>query len=203
MQILLVRHGETIANTKNLFYGISESPLTINGVKQATLAGDFLRKIKFIPDVIFVSERERAKKTLEYMNIKSEEEITDSRLNEKNMGIIENLNYQDIGKKYPKLFDEWNKDYINYRIENGESWLDVYSRVSSILDEILEKYVNTDKKILLVCHGGVMSMAYTHIIGGNFDAMYSAYFTNCSMLRCQCINNKYVINGLFDSSELI
>lgn len=202
MQIILVRHGETEANTKNLYYGTTESLLTENGTIQAFKAGKLLEKIEFKPDVIYCSERVRAKDTLEKMGFNLNDAVIDSRLNEKNMGIIEMMSYEEIKEKYPDLFDEWNKDFVNYRLENGESWLDVYERIKSILIEVIEKYGKTDKKIMFVCHGGIMTMAFTYFIGGNFDAMYSAFFTNCSMLRCTAIDNKYVINGIFDISLL-
>lgn len=200
MNIILVRHGETVANTKNHYYGVTESLLTENGNTQAKKAGKLLKHINFNPDIIYSSERIRAKETLKLMGFDLENAIIDSRLNEKNMGIIEDMSYEEIDKKYPNLFNDWNKDFVNYTLEDGESWMDVYYRIKSILEEVKEKYAETDKTILMVCHGGIMTMAFTYIIGENFDAMYSAFFTNCSMLKCNIVNNKYVINGIFDSS---
>lgn len=59
--LILIRHGESLWNEKNLFTGCVDVPLTKRGVEEAIEAG---KKISYIPvDVIFTSALVRAQMT--------------------------------------------------------------------------------------------------------------------------------------------
>ncbi|WVZ24774.1 hypothetical protein V8G54_003318 [Vigna mungo] len=59
--LILIRHGESLWNEKNLFTGCCDVPLTQRGVEEAIEAG---KRISFIPvDMIFTSALIRAQMT--------------------------------------------------------------------------------------------------------------------------------------------
>ena len=49
MKIYLVRHGQSVGNVKNLWYGSTDLPLTDLGREQARQAGEKLRGMAFPP----------------------------------------------------------------------------------------------------------------------------------------------------------
>lgn len=203
MQIILLRHGQTEANSKELFYGFSESNLTDLGREQAKEAGLLLKKLKFNPTKIYVSERTRTHETLECLGFKINDATIDGRINERNMGKIEGMNYKEVNELFPTLFEDWGKDFANYILQDGESWKLVYDRVVHFLEEVIEKYKGTDEKILVVAHGGILACFWTYLAAGNFNVMFNMFFDNCAMMRAYEQNGKYILNGLFYPHELI
>ena len=203
MELIIVRHGQTVANTNNWYYGFTDSPVTDKGKRQAKAAGILIDRLKFKPDIIYMSERTRTHETLEHMGFDTREAIIDERLNEQHMGDFECMPYQDIQKKYPKAFDEWNDNFHHYKPPNGESHMELTLRVRSFLDELVAKEKQNGKKILIIAHGGVMHSAYTYINKNRLDTYYSVYFDNVSMLRSKYLYDNLVIDALYNPAELL
>jgi 2,3-bisphosphoglycerate-dependent phosphoglycerate mutase len=61
--LVLVRHGQSEWNLKNLFTGWRDPDLTELGVEEAKRAGKALKAKKIRPDVAFTSVLQRAQKT--------------------------------------------------------------------------------------------------------------------------------------------
>jgi probable phosphoglycerate mutase len=153
MKILLIRHGESIANAKGIHQGQRiDSPLSEKGLAQAKLVAESLEKEKI--DVIYSSDSLRAKETAEIIKGKRKIELRlDKRLREFDIGdLTENENrwvlFNDLKKKESK--EKGIKTY-DIKAPNGESEYDHFLRVKEIIDEIL---IEKDKSILIVAHGG-------------------------------------------------
>ncbi len=203
MDLLVVRHGETVANTLNHYYGFTDSPVTEKGRIQAEAAGTAVKRMGYKPDEIYISQRKRTRETLKLMGFDPDKAHVDPRINEQNMGIFENKKYGEIEKQFPEYFKLWNDDFLHYRMPEGESRIEMYKRVKSFFKDMVKLYGKTDKKILIVCHGGVMNSFYTYLIGENFDESYSAYFGNCSMLKVSLMSEKLVIQSLITAEEFV
>ena len=145
MKVYIIRHGQTNWNIIKKIQGQKDIELNETGIKQATDKISVFNEYNF--DLIICSTLKRAKKTAEILN--SEKNIpiiyTDA-LRERKFGDLEGV-ISD--------FDEDPMYDINTNIndKNIEPVLDLYKRVSDLLNEIKEKY--NDKKVLLVTHGGV------------------------------------------------
>lgn len=203
MEIMFVRHGETIANRNNWYYGLTDSPVTDRGKEQGKAAGIVIDRLNFKPDVIYMSERIRTHETLDLMGFDKNKAIIDSRINEQNMGVFECMTYQEIAAKYPGAFDEWNSDFNNYKPAGGESHLELVTRVKSFLEDLIEQEKNKDRRILIVSHGGVMHSVYTYINRENLDSYYSVYFNNCAMLRAKYFSDRLVMDAIYNPEELL
>ncbi|PKB60369.1 MAG: hypothetical protein BZY65_01305, partial [SAR202 cluster bacterium Ae2-Chloro-G2] len=68
MKILLIRHGETIANKTQLVLGTSEVPLTNLGRRQAEAVAQKISSMEILPDLLFSSPYYRAKETAGYIS---------------------------------------------------------------------------------------------------------------------------------------
>lgn len=203
MEILMVRHGQTEANVHNWYYGFTDSPMTALGEEQARTAGVFINKLKFEPDKIFISERHRTRDTLTLMNFPLAAAQVDGRINEQHMGQFECMAYEDIKAKYPQAFDDWNKDFNNYAPPGGESHASLYNRVKDFLEELIDKYGQTEEKIFIVTHGGVMHSTYAYLNGDHLESYYSVVFNNCSMMRMKYMKDRLVLNALVSPEEII
>lgn len=60
-KLILVRHGESVWNKKNVFTGWVDIPLSSNGIVEAIKAGELLANINF--DIVFTSLQIRAIET--------------------------------------------------------------------------------------------------------------------------------------------
>ena len=61
--LILVRHGESVWNEKNLFTGWVDVDLTAKGLNEAARAGELLKEHNVLPDVLHTSLLRRAIKT--------------------------------------------------------------------------------------------------------------------------------------------
>lgn len=147
IELILVRHGETIENSKGIIQGQTEGTLTEKGIDQNKRLAENLKDVDI--DLAFSSPLTRAVKTAEQIIVlQNINLILDSRLTERNMGVLQ-------GKKIPDFYDV-TKEY-----EGMESLQDVFNRVQSFLTDLQKNYIN--KRILIVSHG-ITSLAISAII---------------------------------------
>src|SRR6201995_4931566 len=101
--LVLVRHGESEWNLKNLFTGWKDPDLTENGVKEASDAGRKLKAQGLLFDIAFTSVLIRAQHTLDLMLTEigpAGLPITSNlALNERDYGDLSGLNKDDARKK--------------------------------------------------------------------------------------------------------
>lgn len=162
MKLIIVRHGETVANTKRIVQGRESNKLTEKGKQQAREAGKQLKKYKI--DMVFCSPLDRCVETLE--NIMMEYPIDGeifmcNLLEERFMGEYVGSNLDDINWKE---IDEDNK--IN-REMGVESLVDFRKRVELFLEDL--KLEEGNKTVLVVSHEGPVKMMVNKITDKDMD----------------------------------
>lgn len=148
MEVYLVRHTETVCE-KGICYGQSDVKIMepYDVVFQSVLSQ--------LPQdaILYSSPLERCVLLANY--IKDNSEIAavnqDSRLMEMNFGDWEMKNWDVIP---PDDFTPWMNDFVNVRVPNGESFVDLHDRVNDFLDNELQK--NNSKPVIIVAHAGVI-----------------------------------------------
>ncbi|KAL3276398.1 hypothetical protein HHI36_011782 [Cryptolaemus montrouzieri] len=104
VDIIMVRHGESEWNLKNLFCGWYDADLSESGVQEARTAGEALKKAGFKFDIAYTSVLKRAQNTL--LNILDVQGQTDLpivktwRLNERHYGALTGLDKLATVEKY-------------------------------------------------------------------------------------------------------
>ncbi|WP_234121931.1 histidine phosphatase family protein [Clostridium hydrogenum] len=154
MDIVFIRHGEAEGNTRGVYHGRLDLSLTLEGKKAALKAAELIKTADF--DGIYISPLKRTRETAKFLGVKGE---IDERLLERNFGVFENLSYREILKNYPKEAEEWERDFVNYKIPKGESLKEVFERTK----EFIEEKSQEKDKILVVTHDGVIRCALTSI----------------------------------------
>ncbi len=155
--LILVRHGQSEWNKKNLFTGWKNPGLTKKGEEEAKNAGKALKKLNLIPDLCFTSALVRAQKTLdimlEEMNIKNMTIIRNEALNERNYGDLAGLNKDDARKKWgDEQVHIWRRSY-DTPPPNGESLKDTAERVLPYFEKEILPKVLEGKTVLVAAHG--------------------------------------------------
>ena len=155
--LVLVRHGQSDWNLKNLFTGWRDVDLTKKGVAEAREAGRKLKAqgIKF--DVAFTSALKRAQRTLDLMLTELGQTtipiFKDQALNERDYGDLVGLNKDDARKKWgEEQVHIWRRSY-DVAPPGGESLKDTLARalpyyVTDILPRVLR-----GERVLVAAHG--------------------------------------------------
>ena len=156
-KLVLVRHGQSEWNAKNLFTGWKDPKLTDLGIQEAIKAGDLLetRNLKF--DLMFTSDLFRAQETgrliLEQMNQTDIQVIEDPSLNERNYGDLAGLNKDEAREKWgEEQVHIWRRSF-DVPPPGGESLKNTAERVLPYFElEIIPK-VKEGLNILVAAHG--------------------------------------------------
>ena len=155
--LVLVRHGQSAWNEKNLFTGWKDPDLTLRGIKEAKETGVLLKRKKLLFDVMFTSALKRAQKTgqiiLEQLNQDNLETIKDKALNERNYGDLAGLNKDEARKRWGnEQVHIWRRSF-DVPPPGGESLKDVVDRVSPYFRKNIETLLFDNKNILIAAHG--------------------------------------------------
>ena len=155
--LVLVRHGQSDWNLKNLFTGWRDVGLTEKGVAEARAAGKKLKAQGLHFDVAFTSVLKRARHTLDLvLEEMGETDITvikDQALNERDYGDLSGLNKDDARKKWgEQQVHVWRRSY-DVAPPGGESLRDTAARVLPYyIQEILPRVLRGDN-VIVVAHG--------------------------------------------------
>ncbi len=162
MKIILIRHGQTFENVKNICQGQAPGKLTKKGKQQSLHIAQNLKSIKF--DIIFSSDLARAKDTTkEILKVhKKTQTIYTKELRELKKGIFE--------KKPAKFFDserkKTKKELWQFKPKGGESWHEAYKRAKKFYGFLRKNYGN--KTVLLVSHSTFIGILISAIMNIHF-----------------------------------
>ncbi len=155
--LVLVRHGQSEWNLKNLFTGWKDVPLTEKGIEEAKKAGHLLAGLGLEFDLAYTSKLARAQDTLKLMLQGIDQSdlptIEDQALNERDYGDLVGLNKDDARKKWgDEQVHIWRRSY-DIPPPGGESLKDTAARVlpyylTNILPDVL-----SGKRVLVSAHG--------------------------------------------------
>jgi 2,3-bisphosphoglycerate-dependent phosphoglycerate mutase len=155
--LVLVRHGQSEWNLKNLFTGWRDVDLTEKGVAEARSAGRKLKAHGVAFDVGFTSDLKRAQDTLRLMleetgqtNLPVTRNVA---LNERDYGDLSGLNKDDARKKWgEEQVHIWRRSY-DVAPPGGESLKDTLARtLPYYVTEILPRVLRGER-VLVVAHG--------------------------------------------------
>ncbi|MGN6771011.1 MAG: 2,3-bisphosphoglycerate-dependent phosphoglycerate mutase [Rhizobiaceae bacterium] len=155
--LVLVRHGQSEWNLKNLFTGWRDVGLTDKGREEARAAGEKLkaRGLKF--DIAYTSALTRAQKTcgiiLDVLGQDGLQTIRDQALNERDYGDLSGLNKDDARKKWgEEQVHIWRRSY-DIQPPGGESLRDTGARVWPYYLHEMQPHVLGGKTMLVAAHG--------------------------------------------------
>src|ERR1051326_1403252 len=155
--LVLVRHGQSEWNLKNLFTGWRDVDLSDQGIAEAHAAGRKPKAQGFLFDLAFTSVLIRAQRTLDIMldelgqrGIPVKE---DQALNERDYGDLVGLNKDDARKRWgEEQVHVWRRSY-DVAPPGGESLRDTAARVLPYYVQEILPPVLQGKRVLVSAHG--------------------------------------------------
>jgi 2,3-bisphosphoglycerate-dependent phosphoglycerate mutase len=180
-KLILIRHGESVWNKKNVFTGWVDVPLSQNGITEAIKAGEQLADIYF--DIAFTSVQVRAIETTmivlaqsksdqtplvvhregkmkEWTVIYSKEMVQsilpvycDIHLNERYYGELQGKNKAETAKEYgDEQVHQWRRSY-DIPPPQGECLKDTAERTIPFFRDHILPHLETGKNVLVSAHG--------------------------------------------------
>ncbi len=154
--LVLVRHGQSEWNLKNLFTGWKNPDLTELGVEEAKIAGRRLKAAGLTFDLAFTSQLLRAHRTLQLLLGELGLElptVKDVALNERDYGDLCGLNKADAAEKWGKeQVHLWRRSY-DVPPPGGESLKDTVARVLPYYCQEILPAVLAGKRVVVAAHG--------------------------------------------------
>lgn len=178
LTLLVIRHGETVFNAENRFQGHCDSPLSETGRVQVASLGRRMAKMKF--DALISSDLGRARETASIIATHTGHAVkTDSRLRERNYGVLEGLTVPEIKAAYSEVLERFNANDPDYIIPDGESHRQHYERNMAAIEDL--RTGKSGSRIALVGHGGVLDSLFRYVSGLPLDQPRCFITTNASL----------------------
>lgn len=155
--LVLVRHGQSEWNLKNLFTGWRDPDLTEKGVAEAKRAGEMLKEQGLQFDIAFTSALFRAQRTLDLILTElgqtSLEIVRDKALNERDYGDLSGLNKDDARKRWgEEQVLIWRRSY-DVAPPGGESLKDTAQRVLPFYKTHIWPKLQAGQNVIVAAHG--------------------------------------------------
>ena len=163
MEIHLVRHGKTAANEQKLYCGITDLPLSKNGI--AELVG--LKKQGIYPkqaDLNFTSGLLRTEQTLDLLYGPIPREAM-PQLSEYHFGVFEMKSHEELKDRGD--YQAWMTDNTG-TCPGGDSKRGFLHRILTGY-RLLETKGVPDKAVLAICHGGVIACVMEQLFPNTHD----------------------------------
>lgn len=165
--LVLVRHGQSEWNEKNLFTGWRDPGLTQKGIEEAHKAGILLRDKGLVFDLMFTSELERAQLTgqimLDEMDCSDLQTIRNQKLNERAYGDLTGMNKDEARAKFgEEQIHIWRRSY-DIPPPGGESLKDTYNRAVPYYKEAILPELQASKNVLVAAHGNSLRAIVKHL----------------------------------------
>lgn len=165
--LVLVRHGQSEWNEKNLFTGCIDVPLTKKGEQEACDAGCVLKEQGMVFDIGYTSALVRAQDSLTLILQELGQShipvVRDAALNERDYGDL-------VGLNKTGACETWGEDQImcwrrSYDVSppGGESLKDTADRVLPFFNTHIEPDLRDGKSVLVVAHGNSLRALVMHL----------------------------------------
>lgn len=188
-KLVLLRHGESEWNAKNLFTGWVDVPLSDKGRAEATHGGELLKEAGVKPDLLFTSMLRRAIMTANLALDAADRHWIpverNWRLNERHYGALQGKNKKEIRDEYGedqfmlwrRSFDvappaieagsEFSQDadprYAGEPVPMSECLKDVIARLLPYWDETIVPAIKTGKTVMIAAHGNSLRAIVKHL----------------------------------------
>ncbi|MFJ4761321.1 phosphoglyceromutase [Kocuria marina] len=195
-KLILLRHGQSDWNEKNLFTGWVDVPLTDRGRAEATRGGELIAENQLLPDVVHTSLLRRAMNTAN-LALDAADRLwipvkRSWRLNERHYGALQGKNKAEIREQYgEEQFMVWRRSYDTPppALDDSSEWSQAgdprYADVANLprtecLKDVLERFLpyweeqivpdlKSGRTVLVAAHGNSLRALVKHLDGISDD----------------------------------
>ena len=197
MQLIIIRHGETLWNKEGRVQGISDVELSTVGIEQARLLALSLKDHPI--RVIHTSPLKRALKTAEIINEFHQKEIhIHDDLMEIDPGDFEGVYYKNLVVSENDFLNKWAADPASVKMPNGESLTQLQERAWRAMEII----INKDENALVVAHNFTIAAIVCRIRSISLNEFHGSLVGNASKTIVNFQKDGIIIETFNDRSHL-
>ena len=202
MKMLLIRHGQSVANAEGRLQGQLDSPLTDLGRNQARALGRRLVREGWVASAIYTSDLVRASETAQILSASlGAPVVCDDRLREYGVGVLTGLDWPEIKARFPEIW---------HGLEYGPTWTPIpgeegngpfCARLLAALAEIRSGH-GDGQAVAIVSHGGSLGVMLAHLLGMEVKRPTPFWFGNASLSVVEFRSRGAVLSRLNDTCHL-
>ena len=198
-EILLIRHGETEWNRREVFRGRADVPLSARGREQARLLGEALKGSGV--QAVYTSPLSRARQTAGPLADALGIEVqTDERLVDMSFGRWESRPRAEVEKEDPALYSAWLTEPQEFRAPDGESLANVVARCWPAMGEIAARHKGG--RAAIVTHRVVCKVLLCSALGAGEAAFWRVRVDTASISILDASDDLWVVTRLNDTHHL-
>ena len=194
-QLILLRHGNSVWNQKNLFTGWVDVELSDQGRTEAKRAGELLAESGLFPKIVFTSRLKRAIHTAEIALAEADlswlDVVRDWRLNERHYGALQGKDKAQTLEQFgAEKFQTWRRSfdvpppeietgsefdqstdrrYEDIEVPKTECLKDVLDRMLPFWEESIQPELKSRGSVLITAHGNSLRALVKHLEGISDD----------------------------------
>ncbi len=202
MKLLLIRHGQSIANAEGRLQGQFDSPLTDLGREQARVLARRLLHEGWGVSALYASDLSRAAETAEILATSLDAPvILDERLREYDVGVLEGVIWREVEFLYPEIW---------HGLHNSDEWVPIpkeegneafHARLSAVLADIQAGH-EEGEVVGVVSHGGSLGMMLAHLLSMETRRPTPFRFDNTSLSVVEFRSRGPVLSCLNDTCHV-
>lgn len=192
--LILLRHGMTLWNEEGRIQGRKDSPLSPTGISQVREWGLFLKNCKI--HHIIASDQDRVRQTVALLQKQLDKASIEwnAALREQSWGKWEGKLIAELKETQSKELEARIRAGWDFRPPGGESRKEVLHRALPVLYKAVEQWPG--KKLLIVCHEGVIKSLIYHLAGRHFLPEEKKILQKREMHLLQGMDNTLKIGAL-------
>jgi len=180
MRLFLVRHGQTSWNNSGRAQGHTDISLDPTGLDQARSLGETFSGVGI--DRLLSSDLARASETAAFISSETGVSVESRKdLRERCFGEWEGILFSDLNQKMLEKADREGVTVPAVRPPGGESFQDVWNRLSPLAKELR----STDEDVVVVAHGGCLSVLLAQMVCGTLDTSRAFRFSNTAITELE------------------
>ncbi len=190
-ELIIIRHGQSVANEEDKFAGHSDFDLTDLGRRQAELAAIYVKN-NFKVDAVYASDLKRAYNTaVPSAKAFGLEVIGSEALREIYAGEWEGMPFPDVIKNYAKDFVLWRDDFGKAYCPGGETTAELCERVCREVERIAKEH--DGQTVLIATHASPVRAVQCAAQGYGSEGMSKVNFVgNASINLFRYEDGKFI-----------
>ena len=197
MQLILIRHGETLWNKEKRVQGTTDIELSATGIEQARKLALSLADASI--GAIYASPLKRARQTAEIINGFHGRKIEiHHELMEMNMGDFEGLTFTELMAGEKEFLHRWITDPASVKMPRGESLAELQSRAW----QSIEKLIAAGQNALVVSHNFTIATILCRLRKISLSEFRSTCVDNASRTQIRIEDGETHIEAINDSRHL-
>ena len=180
-RLVLIRHGETVGNRRQLWTGWSDTSLSETGRDQVRRMAARLERDSLGAAALYSSPIGRARKTAASISQATRLPlILDDALKEMHFGELEAIRSEHFATDHPEIYARWrNREDESFGWPGGETRREFRHRAVGAIERLAAAHPG--QTILLVTHSGFIRMALAHFAPRQFGEWWRVKMDNCSL----------------------